>query len=360
VRSYLAIKDVGVFPGRYFGWEGSCSGETAFFRSRSFCWDIMTDPAFHKKIVITDRVDVDDISPANQESLSFMPHLSGIVFLGNIKSDGDSDRSHGLRSFLEQNRITGFIPDRQDLLFDALRFVGDSTAGLAPRVDDAIGSSLTPAAYQRVDMISVSAPQEYLWDLTPGEKPGDIYNVIVWDFGTSFRLMKTFREIGCGIRVVPADTSPEDIVALHPDAIIISGRPLSGGDVESLAPRLHRILGIRPLMGVGGGAVTLARTLGVEVAKLESSHFGSAIPVEEVSTGRISSTSQSHSLTPIAKSLEQAGCRVTHVNVCDESVEGFASDELQIIGSLYTEVFGENPPFLDSFLRLLHKTPVIL
>ncbi len=358
MRGYLAIKDIGLFSGEYFGGEGSFSGEIAFFRSRSFCWDILTDPAYHKKIVITDRVNVEDNTPFPEKNHSFKPHLSAIVFLGKIETDSGSLDRHKLRGYLSSNRIGGFIPDRRELLYDALKFVTNSTAGICENPKAASDIASIPASYQSEDLKSISTPHEYLWDLLPGRLPAEQYNIVVWDFGTSYNLLKGFRENGCGIRVVPPDTHPEDIVALHPDGIIISGRPLSPESAGKIIPRIERIVGIRPLMGIGGGAVTLAQALGAKTYRLQNPHYGSAVAIEDIGTGAVSASYQSHSVCPDSDSIEKSGCEITHINVCDDSVEAYFSDEYRAIGSLYTDIYREKPHFIKTFQKLIGNSMV--
>jgi len=359
MRGYLAIKDAGIFAGRYFGWDGPCSGEIAHFRSLDFCWDVLTDPAYHKKIVITDRVCVEDRSPLAEDSQSFMPHLSAIVFLGPIRKPPLFAPDRGLEEYLKTNRVAGFIPDRKDLLYDALRFVPNATAGLAGSPDDALDGSQKPATYNTEDLRWVSAPREYLWDLAPGDMPREKHNIVVWDFGTGYGLLRTFRKSGCRIRVVPPDTEPEDIVALHPDGIIISGSPLSPSSARKIIPRVERVIGIRPILGIGGGAITLAEALGIEIIEMSNPHHGSAIPIEALATGKVSATYQAHSLSLNPVATESSGCAITHINICDESVESFANAEYNLIGALYTDVFRENPPYLTEFNQILIESAAI-
>ena len=357
MKGYLALKDVGIFSGEYFGWEGSFSGEIAFFRSRDFCWDILTEPAYHKKIVITDRVSVENKSPFPEKNHSFKPHLSAIVFLGPIERSSEPP-DNGLRGYLESNRIGGFIPNRKDLLYDTLNFGANTTAGINQNQEAASDAAVKPALYQPDDFKSVSAPHEYLWDLVPGDMPDENSNIVVWDFGTSFGLLKSFRTNGYKVRVVPPDTDPEDIIALHPDGIIISGSPLSAKYAGRIIPRIERIIGIRPLLGVGGGAITLAMALGVETESLLSPHHGTAVAVENINDGTISATYQTHAIAPRTRSLEKSGCEITHVNVCDNSVEAFFSDEYRVVGSLYTDVYKEKPHFLTDFRKLIAKSTI--
>ncbi len=356
MRGYLAIKDVGLFSGRYFGRAGSCTGEIVHFRSRSFCWDILTDPAYRKKIVITDPVYVENRQPSPEENQSFMPHLSAIVFLGAVRKSRSNSFEPGLMRYFKSNRICGFIPDRRDLLYDALAFTSRATGCLDRSKEEAIINSQKPVSIDDEDLKSVTAPYEYLWDLDTGEKPQEKYNVVVWDFSTSYNLLRNLRKLGCRLRMVPADTFPEDIVALHPDGVIIAGDSIAPESSEKIIPRIERLIGIRPILGVRCGAVSLASALGIETAPLETPHFGTAIPVEDIRTGKVEATYQAHSKTLDLSSAERSGTTITHINVCDDSPEGFINYEYQVMGSLYSDSFEETPQYLRSFRGVLEKS----
>lgn len=349
----MAIRDIGLFPGKFIGWAGSCSGEVAHFHSLDFQWEILTDPAYHRKIVITDPVYVEDKIPLPEESQSFMPHLSGIVFLGAIRRPSLNYTNRGLSDYLRANRVAGFLPDKRNLLFDLLRIAPASVAGLGRDPEEAVSASAQPGSIKVEDLKNLAAPLEYLWDLLPGEKAREKFNVAVWDFGTSYKLLQSLRTKGCRVRVMPPSSFPEDIVALHPHGVIISGNVLSEEARAGIIPGVERLIGIRPLLGVGGGAVTLATALDAETVKLEEPHFGTAIPVEEIESGEIAATCQNHTHSISHKSMEESGAEITHINVCDDSVEAYRIDDYKIIGTLYHESFMERRSFLDRFLELL-------
>ncbi len=354
MRGYLAVKDVGVFSGRYIGWEGPCSGEIVRFHSVGFCWDILTDPAYQKKIVITDSVYADDRRPAPDEIQSFMPHLNGLVFLGSIRKEEKSDCGDGLGSYLEANRVSGFIPDRRDLLRDALDFSRPSTGGIDIDRDKAINNAGRDVSYDREDLKSVSAPHEFYWDLTTGELPTEKYNIVVWDFGASYNLLRGLRTLGCRIRIAPPNSIPEDLVPLHPDGVIIAGGPSAAENRKIIIPRIERMIGIRPLLGVGDGAVLLASAMGIETENLESPHFGTSIPVEDTSDGKILATYQAHSITISSKSATASRTKITHRNLIDNTVEGFKNDEYRISGSLFLPTIDDTPAYLGEYLRSIN------
>ena len=354
MRGYLAVKDIGIFSGRYFGWAGSCTGEIVHFRSQSFCWDILTDPAYRKKIVITDPVYVENRQPSPEENQSFMPHLSALVLLGAIK---DSDPVEpGLTGYFKSNRICGFIPDRRDLLYDALNFTSRATGCIDRKKEEALVNSQKPVSNGDEELRSVTAPYEYLWDLTNGEKPEEKYNVVLWDLGTSYNLLRNLKKLGCGLRMVPPDIYPEDIVALHPDGVIIAGDSIAPENSKKIISRIERVIGIRPILGIGCGAVALASALGIETTSLKTPHFGNAIPVEDIRTGKVEATYQAHSIAIDLLSAERSGTTITHINVCDDSAEGFVNDEYRVMGSLYSDSFEKTPYYFDSFIDNLEKS----
>ncbi len=356
MRGYLAVKDVGLFSGRYFGWAGSCVGEIVHFRSQSFCWDILTDPAYRKKIVITDPVYVENRQPSPEENQSFMPHLSALVFMGSIKKSESHPLEPGLIRYFKSNRICGFIPDRRDLLYDALAFAPHATGSLDRKKEEAIINSQEPVSNGDEDLRSVTAPQEYLWDLANGEKPEEKYNIVLWDLGTSYNLLRNLKKLGCRLRMVPPDTFPEDIVALHPDGVIIAGDSIAPENSEKIISQIERVIGIRPILGIGCGAVSLASALGIETTSLKTPHFGTAIPVEDIRTGKVEATYQAHSAAIDPSSAERSGTTITHINVCDDSVEGFVNHDYQVMGSLYSDSFEKTPYYFDSFIDQLENS----
>lgn len=353
MRGYLAIRDVGLFSGRFFGRAGSCSGELVHFHSKSFCWDIFTDPVYKNKIVLTDPVYLEDRQPSPEEYRSFMPHLSALVLLGKMERPNDPIEGSSLLDYMQKNGISGFIPDRRDLIYDVLSFSSPIRAALDRSSERAVELSNNSLPKDEDGLRSLASPAEFLWDLTNGYAFQEKNSIVVWDFGTSYRLLQSLKSRGCSLRLVPPDTPADDIVALHPDGVVIAGNGLPERDKNRIIFEVERMIGIRPLLGIGGGAVTLASALGMETYHLNDPHFGTAIPVEEIETGRISATYQTHSNGIQLDSAEDSGVQITHINVCDDSVEAYTVDDYQIVASLYYDSFMEEPAYLGRFFDLV-------
>ena len=291
-----------------------------------------------------------------EDCQSFMPHLGGLVLLGKLSQNDSSDTHFTLKNYLNSNRICGFIPDQIELLRDTLNFAGD-VAGAIDR-EKIAAESLAQAESDnpgKIDMKIIAAPQEYLWDLAPGPMPSEQVNIVVWDFGLNYGMLRDLRKMGCRLRVVPPTTSPEQIIALHPDGVIIAGGPVDQNILESSMHRVERLVGIRPTLGIGGGAMILARALGIAPIPLERAHFGSDMKVEDF-RGQIFATYQAHSMSLKRSSLTKAGALITHLNVRDGSIEGFGHSEFSASGTLFSMTGEPIPSHLHNFISGLNKT----
>ncbi len=102
--------------------------------------------------------------------------------------------------------------------------------------------------------------------------------VAVFDFGSQYSqlIARRIRELGVYCEIVRHDTSQDDLLQLHPAAIILSGGPSSV--FESGHPRMDRRvldMGI-PVLGICYGMQILARIMGGTVEKGKGGEYGPA------------------------------------------------------------------------------------
>ncbi len=100
--------------------------------------------------------------------------------------------------------------------------------------------------------------------------------VLVVDFGAQYSqlIARRIRECRVFSAVVPHDTPPEEIAALAPAGLVLSGGPASVYDEG--APALNRALlelGI-PVLGICYGMQSMTQALGGEVARTGAGEFG--------------------------------------------------------------------------------------
>jgi carbamoyl-phosphate synthase small subunit len=122
---------------------------------------------------------------------------------------------------------------------------------------------------------------------------------------------------------VPANTSAKDILARKPDGVFLSNGPGDPAPVTYAIETIEKLLGRLPIFGICLGHQLLALALGARTYKLKFGHHGANHPVKNLKTGRIEITSQNHGFCVDLDSLKAKDVELTHLNLNDNTVEGF-------------------------------------
>ena len=112
--------------------------------------------------------------------------------------------------------------------------------------------------------------------------------VIVLDFGAQYGqlIARRVRDLNVYSEILPCDTPADEIAALQPSALILSGGPASvyAEDAPSIDPAVFD-LGL-PILGFCYGQQIMAKTLGGMVGHTEAGEYGPA-ELERVSQSRL-------------------------------------------------------------------------
>jgi len=79
----------------------------------------------------------------------------------------------------------------------------------------------------------------------------------------------------------------------------------------------------------------LGLALGGKTYKLKFGHRGANQPVKNLLTGRIEITSQNHGFAVDMNTLNQKDIEITHINLNDDTLEGFRHRHLPIMAVQY-------------------------
>ena len=155
---------------------------------------------------------------------------------------------------------------------------------------------------------------------------------VAYDFGIKRNILRLLRECGFDVTVVPAATGNPRGDA-RPGAR--RGVPLQRTRRSRRVPTyaidaVGKLVGRKvPIFGICLGHQIAALALGGKTFKLKFGHRGANHPVKDLRTGRVAVTSQNHGYAVAPDSLP-ARVQLTHVNLNDQTCEGFFDPEARL------------------------------
>ncbi|MCP4247559.1 MAG: glutamine-hydrolyzing carbamoyl-phosphate synthase small subunit [bacterium] len=332
----LAIEDGTVFVGHAIGAAGTATGEVVFNTAMTGYQEVLTDPSYCGQIVTMTYPLIGNYGVNSEDAESSHRHVSGFVVKelarrpSNHRSDGD------LATLLRESGVVALAGVDTRALTRRLRMRGALRGAISTQVRDP-GELVTlareaPSMTGRNLVCEVAAPGERVCESTG---PGARRNVVALDCGIKHNILRLLDASGCAVTLVPHDTPAERILEHRPHGLLVGNGPGDPAAVSGTVSTLKLLLGRVPILGICLGHQLLALALGARTYKLKFGHHGANHPVLDLDTGRVEITSQNHGFAVDRASLEAAGARLTHVSLYDQSVEGFAHDELNILAVQY-------------------------
>jgi carbamoyl-phosphate synthase small subunit len=201
-------------------------------------------------------------------------------------------------------------------LTNRLREYGSINAMITEKLPDVFEEI---AAYTVIGAVNRATCTETTVYPAEGEKQAE---VVLVDYGTLRSLIRWLTSRGCQVTVVPAKTSAEDILALNPDGIVLSGGPGNPAVNRDCIAIIEQLIGKKPIFGVGLGHQMLAIAMGGRTKKMKYGHRGSNQPCRDLKGTRTYITSQNHGYKVLAETVPNSVEIFRNVNDgCCEGLE---------------------------------------
>jgi len=327
-EALLVLEDGRSFRGVSFGAAGETFGEAVFATGMSGYQETLTDPSYHRQVVIATAPHIGNTGWNDEDDESDQIWVAGYVVrdLSRIRSNWRSRRS--LEEELRTQGVVGIAEVDTRAITRHLRDNGAMRVGISTTDLDA-GSLLAKvlaspemAGANLIDDVTVSETE-----VVPaaGERR---FTVAAIDLGIKDMTPVRMAERGIEVHVLPASSTLDQVRAVSPDGVFFSNGPGDPAAANEAVALLGEVLDAgMPFFGICFGNQIFGRTLGLGTFKMKFGHRGINQPVKDLTTGKVEITAHNHGFAvdaPLDTAIEtQWGrARVSHVDLNDDVVEG--------------------------------------
>jgi carbamoyl-phosphate synthase small subunit len=337
---FLVLQDGTSFKGEGFGaWpQGTQNetqvGEVVFNTSMTGYQEMVTDLSYAGQILVLTHPQIGNYGWHDEENEADKLLLRGLVVRELSCGEGSEHSNRTLEDFCKVHGIWGLKGIDTRALTRHIRKHGTVPGVLVNTLDE--GLSYWEAF--DTDKKDSEAITHWVYKTTVQESyeiPGSGPYVAVLDFGAKRNILRSLQQRGLRIRVFPAWSSAEEILASSPRGLLLSNGPGDPSGLPDVVSTVRTLLPKLPIMGICLGHQILALAAGGKTYKLPFGHRGGNHPVQNVRTGKTTMTAQNHGYAVEEKSLEESGFSMIFRNLNDGTVEGMEHKEYPVFSVQY-------------------------
>ena len=312
-KGYLVLQDGQVFEGVRFGAESDTVGELVFTTGMCGYIETLTDPSYAGQIVMQTYPLIGNYGII-REDFEGACCVKGYVVREWCASPSNFRTDCDLDTFLKEQGVPGLYGVDTRELTRIIREHGVMNACICDEVPADLAEVKRYAVTGVVEAVTCGQAQ-----VCPAEGE-EALRVSLIDYGAKRNIIRELQKRGCTVTVLPATVSAQEILASHPDGVMLSNGPGDPAENVYQIEQIKKLLGSVPLFGICLGHQLTALAAGGKTYKLKYGHRGVNQPVKEVNGVRTYITSQNHGYAVDGESI-QAGT-VSFVNANDLTCEG--------------------------------------
>lgn len=367
----LVLEDGRTFAGEAFGAVGTTLGEAVFSTGMSGYQETLTDPSYHRQVVVMTAPHVGNTGINDDDAESSRIWVAGYVVRDPALRPSNWRSQRTLEDELERFGVVGISGVDTRALTRHLRERGAMRVGIfSGEAADAGFAALHTAVTGSPSMVGadltaeVTTATEYVVEPV-GEQ---LATVLAVDLGIKTMTPVRMAERGMKVHVLPAGVTPDELVAraravTGPAGVFFSNGPGDPATADSAVALIRALLAERiPVFGICFGNQLLGRALGFGTYKLRYGHRGINQPVADRATGKVEVTAHNHGFAVDAPLDEVAQTEfgrveVSHVCLNDNVVEGLRCRDVPAFSVQYHPEAAAGPHdsayLFDRFLDMM-------
>ena len=298
-QAVLVLEDGRVYTGTPFGAVGQTLGEAVFSTGMSGYQETLTDPSYHRQIVVATAPQIGNTGWNHEdgESRGDKIWVAGYVVRDPSPRASNWRATGTLDDELVRQGIVGIAGVDTRAIVRHLRSQGSMRAGVFSGPALAPEAELVDRVRHQPPMLGADLCGEVSTDagyIVEPEGP-QRFTVAALDLGIKTNTPRNFALRGIRTHVLPSTASFDQIADLKPDGVFLSNGPGDPATADRVVAVTREVLGAGiPLFGICFGNQILGRALGRSTYKMVFGHRGINVPVIDHSTGRVAVTAQNH------------------------------------------------------------------
>ncbi|HXM92775.1 MAG TPA: glutamine-hydrolyzing carbamoyl-phosphate synthase small subunit [Candidatus Dormibacteraeota bacterium] len=349
------MEDGRIFNGRAAGAITRRGGEVVFNTSLTGYQEVFTDPSYAGQIVCLTYPHIGNVGANPEDEEASRPYIEGLVVREFSQNSSNWRSSETAQLYLNRHKIPAIWDIDTRALVRHIRKVGALRGMVA--TDGTTADQLIHEAKKIPTMAGqelasrVTCAETYGWDkgsidlatapwtehmggaITSSETKQ--YRVVAYDYGIKQNILRLLVDHHCEVKVVPAHTSAQDVLAMQPDGVFLSNGPGDPEPISYAVESIKKLLGHVPIFGICLGHQLCGLALGGKTFKLKFGHHGSNHPVMNLLTDKVEITAQNHGFCVDPESLPSSEVEMTHVNLNDHTNEGMRHKKFPLFSVQY-------------------------